>query len=148
MASSTAMTVADYLAELAPERRGLVETLREAVRANLPAGYEERYQHGMISYVVPLDRYPRTYNGQPLVYISLAAQKNYVSLYLMGIYGSEGEREWFLAEWERTGKRLDMGKSCVRFRKPEDVPLDLIGRAVGRVSVDDYLKVYEESQRR
>jgi hypothetical protein len=148
MVSSAATTVADYLAELTPERQALVEMLREAVVTNLPEGYEERMQYGMISYVIPLERYPKTYNGQPLGYISLGAQKNYVSLYLMGVYGKESEREWFLAEWDRTGKRFDMGKSCVRFRKTGDVPLELIGEAVGRVSVEDYLAVYEASRRR
>ena len=148
MVSSEAKTVAEYLEELTPERRALVGALREVALENLPAGYEERMQHGMITYVVPLERYPKTYNGRPLGYVSLGAQKNYVSIYLMGVYGSEEVREWFLKEWERTGKRLDMGKSCVRFRKEADIPLELIGRAIARVSVEEFLKLYEESRPR
>ena len=82
-----------------------------------------------------------------MVYVSLAPQKNYVSLYLMGVYGSEEVRAWFLEEWERTGKRLDMGKSCVRFRTEDDIPLELIGREIAKVSVEEYLDIYEASRR-
>ena len=147
MVESKATTTAEYLEELAPERRALVGTLREVVRANLPEGYEEQFRQGTISYVIPLERYPETYNGRPLGYVSLASQKNYVSLYLMGVYGSEEVRAWFLEEWERTGKRLDMGKSCVRFRTEDDIPLELIGRAIAKVSVEEYLDIYEASRR-
>ncbi len=147
MAESKATTIAEYMEELEPERRALVGALREVTLANLPEGYDERFRQGIISYVIPLDRYPKTYNKRPLVYVSLASQKNYVSLYLMGVYGSEAVRAWFLDEWERTGKRLDMGKSCVRFRTEEDIPLELIGQAIARVSVEDYLEIYEASRR-
>ena len=148
MAPSEATTVAEYLEELTPERGEMVEAVRGVVLANLPEGYEERFQQGMISYVVPLERYPKTYNGRPLGYVSLSSQKNYVSLYLMGVYGSEEVRAWFMEEWERTEKKLDMGKSCVRFRTGDDIPLELIGRAIAKVPVEDFLEIYEAAKRR
>lgn len=95
---------------------------------------------------MPLERYPITYNGQPLGIVSLASQKNYISLYLMGVYGSTEIAEWFELEWKATGKKLNMGKSCVRFRRLDDLPVELIGRVVARVSVDDYIQMYESSR--
>ena len=100
----------------------------------------------MISCVVPLERYPDTYNGQTLGIVSLASQKNYISLYLMGVYATPEISDWFHDRWKATGKKLDMGKSCVRFRRLEDLPLDLIGQTVAKVSVDDFIRVYEESR--
>ncbi len=146
MVSSKATTVSQYLSELSPERRALVGAVRDLIVENLPDGFEERMQYGMISYVVPLERYPITYNGQPLGIVSLASQKNYISLYLMGVYGSTEIVEWFELEWKATGKKLNMGKSCVRFRRLDDLPVELIGRVVARVSVDDYIQMYESSR--
>ena len=103
-------------------------------------------QFGMISYVIPLERYPVTYNKQPLMYASLASQKNYMSLYLMNIYGNPQAQQWFREEYQASGKRLDMGKSCVRFKKLEDLPVDLIGKAIARGSVCDFIKLYEASR--
>ena len=146
MARSKATTVEEYLDELADERRGIVEAVRDVVNANLPDGYEETVQFGMISYVVPLERYPKTYNRQALQYAALASQKNYVSLYLMNVYGDQETERWFLDRYKASGKRLDMGKSCVRFKSVEDLPLDLVGEAIARTSVDAYIAVYETAR--
>ncbi|MBP2016631.1 uncharacterized protein YdhG (YjbR/CyaY superfamily) [Symbiobacterium terraclitae] len=139
-------TVAEYLESLPEDRRAALNALREVILANLPEGYEEVFQYGMINYVVPLSRYPNTYNGLPLGYAAIASQKNYISVYLMGVYGDESHGEWFRQEFAKTGKRLDMGKSCVRFKKPEDIPLDLIGRAVALFPVDDFIALYERNR--
>ena len=94
---------------------------------------------GMVTYQVPLGIYPDTYNGQPLMYAALASQKSHMAVYLMGLYMNEDDRGQFYAAYKATGKRLDVGKSCVRFRKIDDLPLDLIGRAIAAVSMDDYV---------
>ena len=146
MARSEATTVEEYLDELADDRRETVEAVRDVVRANLPGGYEETVQFGMISYVVPLERYPKTYNRQALQYAALASQKSYVSLYLMNVYGDQETERWFLDRYRVSGKRLDMGKSCVRFKSVDDLPLDLVGEAVARTSVDDYIALYETAR--
>ena len=146
MARSEATTVEKYLDELTDDRREMVEAVREVVRANLPDGYEETVQFGMISYVVPLERYPKTYNRQALQYAALASQKSYVSLYLMNVYGDEETERWFLDSYRASGKKLDMGKSCVRFRSLNDLPLDLVGEAVARTPVDDYIATYEAAR--
>lgn len=143
---SRAQTVDEYLAALPEDRRAALAAVREVILRNLPAGYEEGMQYGMIGYYIPLSRYPKTYNGQPLGYIGLASQKNYMSLYLMAVYGDPETERWFRAEYARRGKKLDMGKSCVRFRKIDDLPLDLIGQVVAKVSADDYIRWYEKSR--
>ena len=147
MAQSQAQTVNEYLAELPPERREAIITIRKVILDHLPEGYEETMQYGMISYVIPLERYPVTYNRQPLEYAALASQKNYMSLYLMNIYGDQEAEQWFTEGYRASGKRLDMGKSCVRFRKIEDLPIDLIGKAIARTEVADFIELYEASRR-
>ena len=139
-------TVDGYLAALPPERRDMVERIREAILANLPTGYEEGIQYGMISYYVPLDRYPDTYNGQPLSVASIANQKRYVSAYLHGCYMDERTRAWLVETVENRVGKIDMGKSCVRFRKREDIPADVIGEAVGMLDVDAFIELYEASR--
>ena len=146
MARSKATTVEEYLDELADERRETVEAVRDVVNANLPDGYAETVQFGMISYIVPLERYPKTYNRQALQYAALASQKNYVSLYLMNVYGDQETERWFLDRYKASGKRLDMGKSCVRFKSVDDLPLDLVGEAIARTPVDAYIAVYETAR--
>ena len=146
MAKSAARTVDEYLADLSPERRQAVAAVRHAVLENLPSGYEEMMTFGMIGYVIPLERYPKTYNKQPLMYAALASQKQYMSLYLMNIYGDPETERWFNGAYAATGKRLDMGKSCVRFKKLDDLPLDVIGQAVARTSSEDFIQRYEESR--
>lgn len=145
MVSSKATTVRQYLAELPPERRAVVTAVRDVIREHLPAGFEERIQYGMLGYGVPLDRFPDTYNGQALGLASLAAQKNYYSLYLMGIYGDPKFERWFEQAFLRAGKKLDRGKSCVRFKSLDDLPLDVIGKAIARVGVEDLIALHEAS---
>jgi hypothetical protein len=143
--TSKAATVPEYLAELPEERRPSIEAVRAVILEHLPRGYEEVMQHGMISYVVPLSRYPDTYNKQPLAMASLANQKRYMALYLMGVYADDGE-SWFQQHWRATGKKLDMGKSCVRFKRLDDVALDVVGAAIARTSVDEFIEQYERSR--
>lgn len=142
---SDATTVEDYLADLPPERHELVATVRDAVREHLPAGYEETMAYGMISWQVPRERYPTTYNGQPLGYVALASQKQYCALYLLGVHGED--ESGFRSQWSApSGKALDMGKSCVRFRRLEDLDLDLVGRTVAATSVEEFIERYEASR--
>ena len=143
---SDAASVRAYLAELPEDRREIVEAVRAVILEHLPAGFEEGMQYGMIGYYVPLERYPVTYNGQPLGVAALASQKRHLSLYLMGIYGDDGEGSWFRERWAASGKKLDMGKSCVRFRRLDDLALDVVGEAIARTSVDDFIAVYERSR--
>src|SRR5687767_10180512 len=126
MVSSKAPTPEAYLAELPPERAEFVSRLRNLVNANLPDGYVERMSWGMISWEVPSERYPDTYNGQPLVYAALAAQKNHTALYLNCVYASEERAERMKAQWAAAGRKLDMGKSCLRFKRAEDVAEDVL----------------------
>jgi hypothetical protein len=143
---SDATDVEGYLADLPDDRRDALGAVRQVVLDHLPAGYEEVMQYGMISYVVPLARYPTTYNGQPLALASLANQKRHMALYLIGVYGDEGTQAWLKAEWAVTGKKLDMGKSCLRFRSLDDLALDLVGGAIARTSVDDLIDQSERSR--
>jgi hypothetical protein len=144
---STADSVEQYLAELPPERRAAIEAVRRVILERLPAGYEERMQSGMIGYVVPLERYPKTYNKQPLAVAALASQKHYMSLYLMGVYGDESAARWLGEQYRARGMKLDMGKSCVRFKRIEDVPLDVVGEAIARTPLERFIEIYEASRR-
>ena len=137
---SNAATVDEYLNELPEDRRTTIAAVRKEILAHLPAGYEEAVNWGMIVYQVPLATFPDTYNGQPLMYAALASQKNHMAVYLTGIYMSQDAREEFETKYKATGKRFDVGKSCVRFRKLEDLPLELIGDAISSLDVDQFLK--------
>jgi len=143
---SDAATVEEYLAGLPEDRRQALEAVRQVVLENLPDGYEECMSSGMIAWVVPLRRYPETYNELPLQLAALASQKRHMALYLNNVYGDEGTREWFTAAYEASGKRMDMGKSCVRFRRLDNLPLDVIGQAIARTSVHDFLSFYEAAR--
>jgi hypothetical protein len=147
VAQSKASTVEEYLAELPDHRKETIAAVRKVILDNLPAGYEETIQYGMISYVIPRERYPKTYNGQPLSYLSLASQKNHVSLYLMCVYGDSETERWFAEGFRASGKKLNRGKSCVRFKHIEDLPVDLIGEAVARMSVTEFIALYENSRK-
>ena len=146
MVKSGAATVEAYLAELPAERREAVETVRRTILANLPDGYEEQMSFGMIGYVVPLSRYPDTYNKQPLALAALASQKRHMAVYLNNVYGDPATLEWFTAAYAASGKRLDMGKSCVRFKRLADLPLDVIGETIARTSLADFLAFYESAR--
>jgi Domain of unknown function (DU1801) len=151
---SKASTVTEYIAALPDDRRAAIETLRKVILKNLGAGYEEGMQYGMIGYYVPHKIFPAGYHTdpkQPLPFAALASQKNYISLYLTGVYCGCGDNttdetadaRWFRKAWAKTGKKLDMGKACVRFKKIEDVALDVVGGAIKRIPVKSYIANYE-----
>lgn len=145
--TSNAKTVDEYLALLPDDRRDALEAVREVILANLPEGYEETMCYGMIGYVVPHSLFPAGYHcdpKQPLSYAGLASQKNHMSLYLMTVYGDAPTAEWFKSAFTAAGKKLDMGKSCVRFKKVSDLPLDVIGQAIARVPAQAYIEQYEQ----
>jgi hypothetical protein len=144
MASSKATSVSAYLDELPPDRREAIVAVRKVILKNLPKGFVEGMAYGVIGYMIPLATYPETYNGQPLMYAGLASQKNYMSFYLTNVYGHKETEVWFRKRWAATGKKLDMGKSCVRFKKLDDLPLDLIGETIARTSVKDLIRFVED----
>jgi hypothetical protein len=141
---SKATTVNEYLDQLPEDRRVAMQAVRKVILKHLPKGYEEVVQYGMLGYVVPLKVFPAGYlnrKTEPIPYVCLGSQKNYMSIYLMSVYGdAEGK---FREEYEATGKKLDMGKSCVRFKKVEDLPLDVIGKAVAKWPMKGYVAMCE-----
>ncbi|MCW5965852.1 MAG: DUF1801 domain-containing protein [Bryobacterales bacterium] len=148
--TSKATTVEEYLAALPEDRRTALMAVRAEILKNLPDGYEEGIQYGMIGYFVPHRLYPAGYHcnpKEPLPYMALASQKNYMSLYMMCVYEGQSE-EAFRAAWAATGKKLDMGKSCVRFRKVDDLALDVIGEWIRNVPVKNFVTSYEAGRRR
>lgn len=144
---SEAKSVEEYLAALPADRREAIEKVRQVILAHLPEGLEEVINWGMIAYEVPLERYPDTYNRQPLMYAALASQKNHMAVYLTGIYMDDEARREFEAAYKATGKRFDVGQSCVRFRTLDDLPLSLIGDTIGSVGVEEFVERYEESRK-
>ena len=144
---SKSKSVEEYLTALPEDRREAITAIRKVILKNLPKGYEEGMQWGMPSYFVPLSAYPGGYNcqsDQPLPFVGFASQKNHMAFYGFCIYMDEELKNRFVEEWRNTGKKLDMGKSCVRFKKLEDVPLKVIGDAVKRVPMKKYIKQYEK----
>ena len=143
---SKAATVEEYLAGLPEDRRQALEAVRKVVLKNLDKDYEEGIQYGMIGYYVPHRVHPPGYHcdpKQPLPFAGLASQKNHMALYLMCVYGDSDHAEWFRQAWARTGKKLDMGKACVRFKKVDDLALEVIGEAIKRVPASKYIKYCE-----
>lgn len=140
MATSTATTVQEYLAELPADRADVVSQVRDLVNASIPEGYAEGMLYGMITWMVPLEVYPDTYNGKPLAYVSLAAQKNYYALYIMGVHGDSQEEARLREEWVARGTKLDMGKSCLRFKRLADVHADLVAGVIAAVPMDEYVE--------
>ena len=152
---SDAKTVKDYLDSLPEDRRAAISAVREVILANLPKGYEECMSYGMIGYVVPHSIYPAGYHCDPklpLPYANLASQKNHMALHLMCCYGDQATDQWFRKAWQAAGKKLDMGKSCVRFKRLEDISLEVIGQLIARVPVKSYIarieKVMSETSRK
>jgi uncharacterized protein YdhG (YjbR/CyaY superfamily) len=144
--SSRATTVADYLAELPADRRAEIEQVRDVINAALPEGYREGMGYGMMGWVVPLETYPDTYNKQPLAYAGLAAQKNYNSLYLNCVYASKERTEQLKAAFDAAGKELDMGKSCIRFKKADELAVDAIREEISSVTPQQFIRIYEEAR--
>lgn len=147
---SKAATVAQYLKELPADRRAALEAVRKVVNANLDKNYEEGMQYGMIGWYVPHRVFPAGYHcdpKQPLPFAALASQKNYMSLYMMSVYADTDEEGWLRKRFEQAGKKLDMGKCCIRFKKLEDLPLEVIGEAIARVPAARHIEHYERSTR-
>ena len=143
---SNASTIEEYLDQRPDDRREALEEVRETILANLPAGFEEAMNWGMITYQVPLEAYPDTYNGKPLMYAALASQKNHMAVYLTSVYSMPAMLDQFREDYLATGKKLDMGKSCVRFKKLDDLPLDVVGAAIGAVSMEEFVAYTREVQ--
>lgn len=146
MARSTATTVEEYLSELPADRRAVVSKVRETILRHLPKGYRECLAFGMIGYVIPLERYPDTYNKQPLSYVALAAQKSHYAVYLSAVYSDPAALQALEDGFRNAGKKLDIGKSCVRFKKLEDLPLDVIGETVASVPPERFIEIYEKAR--
>lgn len=146
------MSVEDLIAAIANERKSAVEKLRQTILQNLPEGFEETVSYGMISYVVPHSIYPKGYHCDPkipLPFLSFASQKNSINLYHMGIYAEKSLYDWFIHEYPKhTSQKLDMGKSCIRFKKVNDIPLDLIATLVQKMTPKQWVELYEQAFRK
>lgn len=144
---STAATPQEYLASLPEGRKAAMQKLRDIITHNLPEGFKEGMGYGMLGWVVPHTTYPAGYHcnpKQPLPFISVASQKNFIALYHMGIYANKSLYDWFVAEYPKYSKtKLDMGKSCIRFKNPEAIPYELVGQLVSKITVQQWIDVYE-----
>ena len=138
---SKANTVKQYLNELPNDRKKAISIVRQTILENLPEGYDEVMNWGMITYEVPLETYPNTYNGKPLMYAALASQKNHMSVYLTGCYMSLDVRDKFEKAYKKSGKRFDAGKSCIRFKKVNDLPLELLGKTIASMDVNKFIEL-------
>lgn len=149
---SKATTPEQYLSELPEDRKEAMLKLRNAIKENLPQGFEEVISYGMLGYVVPHSIYPSGYHCDsklPLPFINLASQKNFIALYHMGIYANKNLESWFVSEYPKHVKtKLDIGKSCIRFKKMDDIPFDFIGELAAKVSVEDWISNYEKAFRK
>lgn len=148
---SKARTVAEYLVKLPEDRRKEMQAVRKVIKKHLPKGYVEMMQYGMIGYAVPLKLYPPGYHcrkNEPLPYASLASQKNSMTLYLCSVYQHRGMDAWFRKAYKDSGKKLDMGKSCIHFKKAEDLPLDVVGKAIARLPVKKFIRIYEAARKK
>ena len=147
--SIKADTPTEYIAATPEERREALETLRQVILRNLPKGFKETMSYGMVGYVIPHSIYPNVYHCSPelpLPFLSFASQKNFIAIYHMGMYAQPELLKWFTDEWSRMDLgKLDMGKSCVRFKKPGAIPLDLMGELVAKMSSQQWIDVYEKS---
>jgi hypothetical protein len=145
---STALTPDQYINELPDYRKQTMQQLREVILKNIPKGFEERMGYGMLGYSVPHSIYPAGYHcnpKDPLPFFGLASQKNSINVYHMGMYARQDLYDWFVAEYPKHVKaKLDMGKSCIRFKKPEHIPLELIGELLQKMSVQDWIALYEK----
>ena len=142
---SKAPTVEAYVDSLPDDRKKAIQVVRKVIRKNLGKGFREGMQYGMIGYYVPHSLYPPGYHCDPkiaLPFAGLASQKNHLSLYVMPTYQDD---KWLRTEWAKTGKKLDMGKCCIRFKKVEDLPLELVGELIGRWTVEEYINYYESA---
>ena len=143
---SNVKTPAQYIAALPADRAKTIETVRALVNKHIPRGYDECLVWGTIGWTIPLSRYPDTYNKQPICYVALSSQKNYCSLYLMGAFWSASQLEQLKAAFKAAGKKLDMGKCCVHFESPDDLPLEAIGKLISAISSEKWIEMYEQSR--
>lgn len=143
MVMSKASTVSEYLEELPDDRRAAIEKVRKTIVKHLPKGYKEVVGWGMITYCIPLVQYPDTYNGQPLCYVGLAGQKNYNALYLTNVYQDPKQDKVLREAFAKAEKKLDMGKSCIRFKTADDLPLETIGKIIASTPPDAFIERYE-----
>jgi hypothetical protein len=148
MTETTTLTIDGYIAGLPADRRDAIARVRDAINARVPRGYEEKLQYGMISWCVPesILAAKDVYNGQPLCLACLGSQKSHMAVYLMGVYGDEAERAWFEKAYKASGKKLDMGKSCVRFSSIEKLALDVVAEAMSRIPVERYVESYHKAR--
>ena len=139
-------SIKDYISQLPEEWQIVIEKIRKVIQNNIPDGFEETLSYNMIGYVVPHSIYPKGYHVNPklpLPFINLASQKNFIALYHMGVYSKPEIMDWFVSEYPKYCKRkLDMGKSCIRFKKMEEIPYQLIGELVRKISVEDWIDIY------
>jgi hypothetical protein len=141
-----ALTVGQWLASVPAERKDAINAVRDAVNEHLPPGYEETVDWGMLAWVVPLATLPNTHNGHPLMLAALGAHTKRMTIYLMSVYSDPRIRREFETAYKKTGKKLDMGGSCVHFKKLDDLPLDVVGNTIARVAVDEYVEAYQHSR--
>ncbi|HEX2059346.1 MAG TPA: DUF1801 domain-containing protein [Thermoanaerobaculia bacterium] len=146
MVQSKAATADAYVAELPEDRRAVMTSMLQLVRNNLPKGYVEAISSGMITWSIPLEQYPDTYNRQPLAYLALAAQKNHYALYMMGAYMDPKQTEALEKAFQKAGKKLDMGKSCLRFKKLDDLPIDALGKVIASMPPKKLIETYEKAR--
>ncbi|WP_138431766.1 DUF1801 domain-containing protein [Fodinibius saliphilus] len=147
MAKSKAQSVDEYIQELPEYRRETIEEIRQLILDNLPDGYVETISWGMINYEIPLEKYPDTYNNQPLTYIGLEVQRNHNALYLMSAYQDEEVQEWLEEKFEESNKEMEMGRSCILFQTKNDLPLDAIAELIAKYSPDEFIEAYEETRK-
>ena len=143
---SNVKTPAQYIASLPADRARTITTVRAFVNQHIPRGYEECLVWGTIGWAIPLSRYPDTYNQQPILYVALSSQKHYCVLYLMGAFRSERQLEQLKAAFKAAGKKLNMGKCCINFEAPDDLPLDAIGTLISAISSEEWIEIYEQSR--
>ncbi len=149
---SKAGTVKEYIDDLPEERKEAIKKLRKSILDNLPKGFTETMSYGMIGYVVPHSIYPSGYHCNPelpLPFMSIASQKHFIAVYHMGIYANKKLLDWFTVEYSKYSKtKLDIGKSCIRFKKPGEIPYELIGKLAGKITPDEWIKIYEANIKR
>lgn len=142
-------SVEEYIEALPPDRKEAITKLRRIIQENLPKGFEENFSYGMIGYVIPLSLYPSGYHakkGEPIPFLSVASQKNYIALYHMGLYAKKELEEWFRREYSKNvSSKLDMGKSCIRLKDVRNIPYNLIAELCSKITAQEYIKAYENA---
>ncbi len=144
--ATDATTATEYIDALEPDRKAAIEAVRKTILANLPEGYDEVIRWGMITYEVPLETCPDTYNGQPLMLAALASQKRHMAVYLTGLYTVEALKDRIVTEWRSRGTKLDMGKSCIRFKRLDQLEVELVGEVIGSFEVSEFVDIMQAAR--